>query len=584
MPIQYNDDLLIYTKGEENNNVLITSNDIDFLHEEKVVYTIKAPVAVDAKGDSLKCEYVYSDIDTDMLTLRCPSDWLDTAAYPVKIDPIITTYTLKSGDATANNDQFGNAVAVGDFNGDNYADALVGAWQNDVNGTDTGRAYIFFGPLNSDDDTPDVIIAPIDGAVSKFYGYSVAAGDFNNDGYDDAVVSCINDDLAIVYGSKSMSSTYYENDIDVRVPPPGSIPAGLNNWGTAVAAGDFNTGTDSYDDLLVSATLTNNNGDNGEVYLYYYDSTDWGDGTVGDSPDDTLQSDDLTDEGAEFGKTVSVGNFYSGTNDDIAVGEPKYEPANNRERGRVNLFDGDAIDDDGATPNQVSDAGIGHTIDNPVQTAASEDDEFGFSVAVADLNPSATTNDFDDVIVGEPRYDESATDGGRVYIYTCDDNVAGWQTDRDDITGADGTVDNPEGASGAGDNFGHAVGAGDFYMDGVADFFIGAPASDYGGSNRGTVYIYDCDGSTIPTAFTDSQNGTQDLERLGSSIAGGKYSNDMYYYLLSGAIYWDNATLNDIGRVLVIVIPEFSDYGMPGVFTIMMGTAVIWRRKKKKRN
>jgi hypothetical protein len=78
--------------------------------------------------------------------------------------------------------------------------------------------------------------------------------------------------------------------------------------------------------------------------------------------------------------------------------------------------------------------------------------------------------------------------------------------------------------------------------------------------------------------------GYQNGERLGSSIAGGKYSNDAYFYLASGAPVWDNGTYADTGRVWVMYVPEFSDYEMPVIFAIMIGTAIVWHRKKKKLN
>src|SRR5437867_1928435 len=43
-------------------------------------------------------------------------------------------------------DQLGVSVAsAGDFNGDGYADVIVGAPFNDTPGADAGRAYVYFG-------------------------------------------------------------------------------------------------------------------------------------------------------------------------------------------------------------------------------------------------------------------------------------------------------------------------------------------------------------------------------------------------------------------------------------------------------
>ncbi|UCF09226.1 MAG: FG-GAP repeat protein, partial [Thermoplasmata archaeon] len=239
MPIEYNEGLMILTDGVENEGSLVTPSDMDFLFEEKVVYTLKAPVAVDADGNMVQCEYIYEESEQNWLTLRCPSEWLDDAAYPVKIDPNIVTYKLESGNATANGDQVGFSVAVGDFNGDNKADVLVGAKNSDYNGTDSGCAYIFLGPINSDDTSPDVTISP-GTATYSYYGYSVGAGDFNNDGIDDAIVAGFNKDIYIKYGGSSLSGTYYNSDMDVNLP----YNTDTNYWGHALAAGDLNASTD----------------------------------------------------------------------------------------------------------------------------------------------------------------------------------------------------------------------------------------------------------------------------------------------------------------------------------------------------
>ena len=58
MPIEFPSDLFILTDGQENKGGWITSDNMDFLHEDEVVYTINAPIAVDAQGDTFLCEYL----------------------------------------------------------------------------------------------------------------------------------------------------------------------------------------------------------------------------------------------------------------------------------------------------------------------------------------------------------------------------------------------------------------------------------------------------------------------------------------------------------------------------------------------
>ena len=88
----------------------------------------------------------------------------------------------------AANDELGDPAAfAGDLNGDGYDDVIVAAPYNDAGGNDAGRAYILFGgdPM---DNAADLIIT---GSAGDELGAWSAnyAGDVNNDGYDDVVVS-----------------------------------------------------------------------------------------------------------------------------------------------------------------------------------------------------------------------------------------------------------------------------------------------------------------------------------------------------------------------------------------------------------
>jgi Ca2+-binding RTX toxin-like protein len=90
---------------------------------------------------------------------------------------------------------FGNAVAAGDFNGDGVNDYFVGAPAAGVSASASGAAYVVFGgagltPVFDVDDLDGSNGLRIDGPAraNANLGRSVAATDFNGDGFDDLIV------------------------------------------------------------------------------------------------------------------------------------------------------------------------------------------------------------------------------------------------------------------------------------------------------------------------------------------------------------------------------------------------------------
>ena len=185
------------------------------------------------------------------------------------------------------NDAAGEAVSGGDFNGDGYADVIIGApgVDGDVE-FETGAAYVVFGApsfparvnlaaLNGNNGLRLTGIAEDDGA-----GTSVnSAGDVNGDGYDDIIIGAPNATVSgkaaagqayVVLGNNAFPPQFDLADLDGDNGFQIQGVAAESYAGNAVGgAGDMNG--DGYDDVFVAAWKTSRSGSNesGAVYVIY---------------------------------------------------------------------------------------------------------------------------------------------------------------------------------------------------------------------------------------------------------------------------------------------------------------------------
>jgi hypothetical protein len=258
--------------------------------------------------------------------------------------------------------------------------------------------------------------------------------------------------------------------------------------------------------------------------------------------------------------------MYSPNNcDDIVVGEHHYNKAGGHsDDGRIHIFNGNSLSFSGAENTATI------TFNSP---SAAVGENFGGDVAVGDLNPGSTTNDYDDILVGAPWNNEQGQQGGRAYFYLADD-VAGGGFSSSSVT----DLLNP-GSSPSYDYFGQAVFIIDYEEEGNGDKFIGAPDAESTGTQRGAVYRFD----GISTSIEETFSGSQNVERLGSSIGGGKYVNDSNVVIAMGAPNWDDweefpiTIVADAGRVMVAMVPEFHEMVMPVASMIII--FAVFRRK-----
>jgi hypothetical protein len=145
-------------------------------------------------------------------------------------------------------DQVGIAVsAAGDVNGDGYADVIAGAH---AGGVGVGKALVWYGHPTGPAAAPDVtLVGP---AAGSEFGAAVGWGDFNGDGYADVVVGAPTADAPGPLHAAGRAFAYLGGPGGLATTPAWS-GAGTQadaNYGLSVAADGDITG-DGFTDLVV---------------------------------------------------------------------------------------------------------------------------------------------------------------------------------------------------------------------------------------------------------------------------------------------------------------------------------------------
>lgn len=387
----------------------------------------------------------------------------------------------------ASNSNFGYSVSLaGDVNGDGNCDVIVGSH---TFGTNSGRAYIYFGSPVMNDVT-DIIL---NGFGDSWFGRSVSsAGDINNDGYIDVIVG--------EYRYNSMAGRAYifygGANMDVVADFKIEGEASTNYLGNSVSsAGDVNG--DGYSDVIAGAYGYNSN--TGKAYLYMY-------GMSGTLNYDLVMTGETG--GNDFGFSVaSAGDVNGDGYCDVIAGARGYSSTT----GRAYIYYG------GSSMNNTADV---------VFTGEAANNYFGCSVSSAgDVNGDG----YADVIVGAYQY---STYRGKAYIYFGGASM-------------NNTVDVSMIGEASGNYFGYSVSsAGDVNGDGYSDVIIGAPNIN---TQTGKAYLY-YGGASMNNAVDLTFNGAAITDQFGYSVASsGDVNGDGFNDIIIGAIGYNSS----VGRAYI---------------------------------
>jgi hypothetical protein len=342
-----NDSTLI-SVSDGNNNIYIYK--IKSPRDTVPIYTFKGVSCLtgDFNGDGIP-DLVVTGNPTRIYLGKSPGVY-DTTAFFVK-------YSDPDGD------NFGNQEAVGNINGDNYTDLVIADVGPNIF---KGKVYVFFGGVKMD--TIPAYTLNGDSKLS-FFGWNVACGDLNNDGYDDIIVKGYDQStsgphgtigiayIKIFLGGKTIDTTawkyiiggdnsglglaafdvngdgvkdllwtnyypkdsiqsvyvHYSHNGDIDTTPSIVLP---NNWASNLAnAGNMNG--DGYNDILIS---DNSSDQSGNSYIFEYSG-----GPKMDTNFDAAVGLEGGSNIGAWGSITGIGDINGDGLDDILVGAPQYQ-------------------------------------------------------------------------------------------------------------------------------------------------------------------------------------------------------------------------------------------------------------------
>ena len=282
------------------------------------------------------------------------------------------------------------STARSDFDGNGFDDLAIGAYIDKIGPIDSaGSVTILYGHRGGLSSKGADLFTQNTDALNEtaeefdYFGLTLAAGDFNGDGFSDLAVGAPGESNPLSNGLDGAGIVHilYGSANGLRATGSEALAGSgaYDHFGHALAAIDYfngvNKGKDGFADLAVGIPYGSTTG---QVTI----NNGGPEGIVGNTPE-VSSTVGAGGTGARYGSSLAVGDFNSDGKQELAVGAPQEDVSGQFYAGAVHIF-GEALTITQDTP------GIPEVVE--------QYDLFGNSLAAGDFD----ANGKDDLAVGSP--------------------------------------------------------------------------------------------------------------------------------------------------------------------------------------